>query len=58
MLFLLWVCKNESKHLHLVDCFIESDLQMRTIEAIKINKRAMCSTCSKFFLFIIIIIII
>ncbi len=26
---------------HLADTFIQSDLQMRTMEAIKINKRAM-----------------
>ncbi len=26
---------------HLADAFIQSDLQMRTMEAIKINKRAM-----------------
>ncbi len=27
---------------HLADAFIQSDLQMRTMEAIKINKRAIC----------------
>ncbi len=30
---------------HLADAFIQSDLQMRTIEAIKINKRAMICKC-------------
>ncbi len=32
---------------HLADAFIQSDLQMRTIEAIKINKRAMIYKCYK-----------
>ncbi len=32
-------------HLHLADTFIQSDLQMRTMEAIKINKRAMICKC-------------
>ncbi len=47
MFFLLRVCKNKSKHLHLhlADVFIQSDLQMRTMEAIKINKRAMICKC-------------
>ncbi len=31
--------------IHLADAFIQSDLQMRTIEAIKINKRAMIHEC-------------
>ncbi len=30
---------------HLAETFIKSDLQMRTIEAIKINKRAMICKC-------------
>ncbi len=30
---------------HLADAFIQSDLQMRTIEAIKINKRATTCKC-------------
>ncbi len=30
---------------HLADAFIQSDLQMRTIEAIKINKRATTWKC-------------
>ncbi len=30
---------------HLADAFIQSDLQMRTIEAIRINKRAMIHKC-------------
>ncbi len=30
---------------HLSDGFIQSDLQMRTMEAIKINKRAMICKC-------------
>ncbi len=30
---------------HLADAFIQSDLQMRTLEAIKINKRAMIWKC-------------
>ncbi len=30
---------------HLADAFIQSDLQMRTMEAIKINKRAMICKC-------------
>ncbi len=30
---------------HLADAFIQSDLQMRTIEAIKTNKRAMIYKC-------------
>ncbi len=30
---------------HLADAFIQSDLQMRTIEAIKPNKRAMMCRC-------------
>ncbi len=30
---------------HLADAFIQSDLQMRTIEAIKTNKRAMIRKC-------------
>ncbi len=30
---------------HLADAFIQSDLQMRTMEAIKINKRAMIHKC-------------
>ncbi len=30
---------------HLADTFIQSDLQMRTMEAIKINKRAMICKC-------------
>ncbi len=41
---------------YLPDAFIQSDLQMRTIEAIKINRamickcynKSQCSTCSKF----------
>ncbi len=33
-------------HLHLADAFIQSDLQMRTIEAIKTNKRAIIFKCS------------
>ncbi len=49
---------------HLAETFIQSDLQMMTIEAIKTNKRAMkcecydkswlaqCSTCSKVFIHI------
>ncbi len=32
--------------LHLADAFIQSDLQMRTIEAIKANKRA--TTCKRY----------
>ncbi len=32
-------------HLHLADAFIQSDLQMRAMEAIKINKRAMICRC-------------
>ncbi len=32
-------------HCHLTDAFIQSDLQMRTMEAIKINKRAMICKC-------------
>ncbi len=31
---------------HLADAFIQSDLQMRTMEAIKINKRAICKCYS------------
>ncbi len=31
--------------IHLADAFIQSDLQMRTMEAIKINKRAMIYKC-------------
>ncbi len=30
---------------HLAEAFIQSDLQMRTMEAIKINKRAMIRKC-------------
>ncbi len=30
---------------HLADAFIQSDLQMRTIEAIKTNKRAIICKC-------------
>ncbi len=30
---------------HLADAFIQSDLQMMTMEAIKINKRAMICKC-------------
>ncbi len=30
---------------HLADAFIQSDLQMRTIEAIKTNKRATTCKC-------------
>ncbi len=30
---------------YLADAFIQSDLQMRTIEAIKTNKRAMICKC-------------
>ncbi len=30
---------------HLADYFIQSDLQIRTMEAIKINKRAMIYKC-------------
>ncbi len=30
---------------HLADAFIQSDLQMRTIEAIRINKRTMIYKC-------------
>ncbi len=30
---------------HLADAFIQIDLQMRTMEAIKINKRAMICKC-------------
>ncbi len=30
---------------HLADAFIQSDLQMRTMEGIKINKRAMIFKC-------------
>ncbi len=30
---------------HLADAFIQSDLQMRTTEAIKTNKRAMICKC-------------
>ncbi len=30
---------------HLAEAFIQSDLQMRTMEAIKINKRAMIYKC-------------
>ncbi len=30
---------------HLADTFIQSDLQMRTMEAIRINKRAMIPKC-------------
>ncbi len=30
---------------HLANTFIQSDLQMRTMEAIKINKRAMICKC-------------
>ncbi len=30
---------------HLADAFIHSDLEMRTMEAIKINKRAMICEC-------------
>ncbi len=33
---------------HLADTFIQSDLQMRAIEAVKTNKRAMiCKCCDK-----------
>ncbi len=36
------------KFSHLADAFIQSDLQMRTMEAIKINKRAMiCKSYDK-----------
>ncbi len=42
--FKIWNVKIYSKETfifsHLADAFIQSDLQMRTIEAIKINKRA------------------
>ncbi len=31
--------------IHLADAFIQSDLQMRTMEAIKFNKRAMICKC-------------
>ncbi len=36
---------NDITFSHLADAFIQSDLQMRTIEAIKINKRAMIYKC-------------
>ncbi len=35
----------DSLNLHLADTFIQSDLQMRTIEAIKINKSAITCKC-------------
>ncbi len=44
--------KNLLTFSHLADNFIQSDLQMRTMEAIKINKRAMICKCynkSQFF---------
>ncbi len=41
--------ENENIHYitfsHLADAFIQSDLQMRTMEAIKINKKAMICKC-------------
>ncbi len=42
------IWRNLALHLHLADTFIQSDLPMRTIEAIKTNKRATtckCMTC-------------
>ncbi len=38
---------------HLVDTFIQNDLQMRTIEAIQINKRAMICKCIYYYYFIL-----
>ncbi len=40
------VLKNINLHFsHLADAFIQSDLQMRTMEAMKTNKRAMICKC-------------
>ncbi len=39
------VCVYTFTFSYLADAFIQSDLQMRTMEAIKINKRAMICKC-------------
>ncbi len=48
--FVLICLKNMYKHntiifIYLADTFIQSDLQMRTIEAIKMNKRIIICEC-------------
>ncbi len=46
--FWIWIYIYTFTFSHLADTFIQSDLQMRTMEAIKINKRAMiCKSYDK-----------
>ncbi len=47
LLLLLLIIITLIIHLHLADAFIQSDLQMRTIEAIKINRAMICKCYNK-----------